>query len=75
MLDHGGIDSFCSLPFVLLGDADELVLRCIIFVDDGNAFKQEPLGVVFVEIVFIFFPVIVVFAHKAVVALVWMPSI
>ena len=30
---HGGIDSFCILPFDLLGDADELVLRCVIFVD------------------------------------------
>jgi hypothetical protein len=29
---HGGIDSFCILPFDLLGDADELLARCIIFV-------------------------------------------
>ncbi len=57
-----------------LGYTDELVFVCVIFVEDDNAFKQEPLGVVFVEIVFIFFPVIVL-AHKAVMALVWMPSI
>ena len=71
---HGGIDSFCILSFDRLGYTDELVLLCVVFVEDDNAFKHEPLGVVFVEIVFIFFPVIIVVAHEAVVALVWMPS-
>ena len=45
------------------------------FVDDGNAFKHEPPDVVFVEIVCVFVPVIVVFAHQAEVALVGMPAI
>ena len=64
----------CILSFDRLGYADELVFLCVIFVDDDNAFKQEPLNVVFVGSVFIFFPVIIVLAHKAVVALVWVPS-
>ena len=63
----------CILLFDRFGYTDELVFRRVIFVDDDNAFKQEPLGVVFVETVF--FPVIVVAAHEAVVAVVWMPSI
>ena len=63
----------CILLFDRFGYTDELVFRRVIFVDDDNAFKQEPLGVVFVETVF--FPVIVVVAHEAVVAVVWMPSI
>jgi len=54
----------CVLSFDRLGDTDELVFLCVKFVDDDNAFKQEPLGVVFVETVF--FPVIVVVAHEAV---------
>ena len=57
-----------------LGYTDELVFLCFIFVEDDNAFKQALLGVVFVEIVFIFFPVIIVLAHKAVVAFVGVPS-
>ena len=64
----------CVLSFDRLGDMDELVFVCVIFVDDDNASKQEPLGVVFVEIVFIFFPIIVL-AHKAVAALFGMPPI
>ncbi len=39
---HGGIDSFCILPFDLLGYADELVLICVIFV--------EVISVVFVAV-------------------------
>ncbi len=62
------------LSFDRLGHTDELVFLCVIFVDDDNAFKQEPLGVVFIDIVFIFFPIFVL-AHKAVVAMVGMPSI
>ena len=62
----------CILSFDRLGYADEPVFLCVMFVDDNNAFKQEPLGVVFVEIVF---TVIVVLAHKAVMALVGMPAI
>jgi hypothetical protein len=47
----------------------------ILSFEDDNAFKQALLRVVFIDIVFIFFPVIVILAHKAVVALVGMPSI
>jgi hypothetical protein len=62
------------LSFDRLGYADEIVFICVIFVDDDDAFKQKPIGVVFVEIVAIFVPIIVV-AHKAEVALVGVPSI
>jgi hypothetical protein len=53
-----------------IADFDGLVFLCVIFVEDDNAFKQEALGVVFVGSVFIFFPVIIVLAHKAAVVLV-----
>jgi hypothetical protein len=39
-LIHGGIGSFCILPFDLLGDADELVVICIVFVETVTRLKR-----------------------------------